>query len=112
MGAVESRETSCSFCGKSSTVVGPMVEGPDDVYMCAPCLHRSKEIILAMAGSARCSFCGRDVAAMRSVEGPGDIHMCADCVDAALAIVSEHEAWVRAEFKARRADVGAEDRLS
>jgi ATP-dependent Clp protease ATP-binding subunit ClpX len=30
------RVTACSFCGKSSGDVGPMVEGPSDVYMCAP----------------------------------------------------------------------------
>ena len=27
------RVTTCSFCGKSSRDVGPMVEGPSDVYI-------------------------------------------------------------------------------
>ena len=27
------RITTCSFCGKSSRYVGPMVEGPSDVYI-------------------------------------------------------------------------------
>ena len=26
--------TTCSFCGKTSREVGPMVEGPSDVYIC------------------------------------------------------------------------------
>ncbi|MBM4051400.1 MAG: ATP-dependent Clp protease ATP-binding subunit ClpX [Planctomycetes bacterium] len=31
------RVTTCSFCGKTSREVGPMVEGPNDVYICANC---------------------------------------------------------------------------
>ena len=31
------RVTTCSFCGKSSREVGPMVEGPNDVYICNNC---------------------------------------------------------------------------
>ncbi|NBX26282.1 MAG: hypothetical protein EBQ99_09605, partial [Planctomycetes bacterium] len=29
--------TTCSFCGKTSREVGPMVEGPNDVYICSNC---------------------------------------------------------------------------
>jgi len=32
------RVTTCSFCGKSSRDVGPMVEGPSDVYI-LPLIH-------------------------------------------------------------------------
>jgi ATP-dependent Clp protease ATP-binding subunit ClpX len=31
------RVTTCSFCGKTSREVGPMVEGPNDVYICTNC---------------------------------------------------------------------------
>lgn len=31
------RVTVCSFCGKTSREVGPMVEGPNDVYICSNC---------------------------------------------------------------------------
>jgi ribosomal protein L37AE/L43A len=68
-----------------------MVEGPNDVYICAPCLHRTKAIILVMGGTPQCSFCGKHAAGARSVEGPSGIHMCADCVEAGLAIVPDHE---------------------
>ncbi len=27
------RVTTCSFCGKTSREVGPMVEGPNDIYI-------------------------------------------------------------------------------
>ena len=29
--------TTCSFCGKTSREVGPMVEGPNAVYVCSSC---------------------------------------------------------------------------
>src|SRR3954467_3374938 len=39
------RVTTCSFCGKSSRDVGPMVEGRSDVYICANCVDLAHNII-------------------------------------------------------------------
>src|SRR5438045_9631649 len=39
------RVTTCPFCGKSSRDVGPMVEGPSDVYICANCVDLAHNII-------------------------------------------------------------------
>ena len=39
------RITTCSFCGKSSRDVGPMVEGPSDVYICPGCVDLAHNII-------------------------------------------------------------------
>ncbi|MAE62353.1 MAG: ATP-dependent Clp protease ATP-binding subunit ClpX [Planctomycetaceae bacterium] len=36
--------TTCSFCGKTSRDVGPMVEGPNDVYICANCTDLCQNI--------------------------------------------------------------------
>ncbi len=36
--------TTCSFCGKTSRDVGPMVEGPGDVYICANCTDLCQNI--------------------------------------------------------------------
>ena len=36
--------TTCSFCGKTSREVGPMVEGPNDVYVCATCTDLCQNI--------------------------------------------------------------------
>ncbi len=36
--------TSCSFCGKSSREVGPMVEGPNDIYICSNCSELCQNI--------------------------------------------------------------------
>jgi len=39
------RQTTCSFCGKGQREVGPMVEGPSDVYICAACVDLCHNII-------------------------------------------------------------------
>ena len=38
------RVTTCSFCGKTSREVGPMVEGPNDVYICSNCTELCQNI--------------------------------------------------------------------
>ena len=38
------RITTCSFCGKTSRDVGPMVEGPGDVYICSNCTDLCQNI--------------------------------------------------------------------
>lgn len=38
------RVTTCSFCGKTSREVGPMVEGPNDVYICNNCVELCQNI--------------------------------------------------------------------
>ncbi|MBY0308188.1 MAG: ATP-dependent Clp protease ATP-binding subunit ClpX [Phycisphaerales bacterium] len=38
------RLTTCSFCGKTSREVGPMVEGPSDVYICNNCTDLCQNI--------------------------------------------------------------------
>jgi ATP-dependent Clp protease ATP-binding subunit ClpX len=38
------RVTTCSFCGKTSRDVGPMVEGPNEVYICAHCVDLCQNI--------------------------------------------------------------------
>jgi ATP-dependent Clp protease ATP-binding subunit ClpX len=36
--------TTCSFCGKTSREVGPMVEGPSEVYICTNCTDLCQNI--------------------------------------------------------------------
>ncbi len=36
--------TTCSYCGKTSREVGPMVEGPSDVYICSNCTELCQNI--------------------------------------------------------------------
>jgi ATP-dependent Clp protease ATP-binding subunit ClpX len=35
----------CSFCRKHSKDAGPLVEGPDQVYICYPCIQLCGEIV-------------------------------------------------------------------
>src|SRR5438445_11470326 len=39
------RNAYCSFCRKSYKDVGPLVEGPESVYICADCIELCQEII-------------------------------------------------------------------
>jgi len=39
------RSSACSFCGKSRRDVGPMVEGPKEVYICKACVELCHNII-------------------------------------------------------------------
>jgi len=39
------RPSVCSFCGKSHRDAGPMVEGPNDVFICASCVDLCHNII-------------------------------------------------------------------
>ncbi|MBN1437000.1 MAG: ATP-dependent Clp protease ATP-binding subunit ClpX [Sedimentisphaerales bacterium] len=39
------RPNACSFCGKSERDVGPMIEGPDQIYICASCVELCSSII-------------------------------------------------------------------
>ena len=36
---------SCSFCGKRENEVGPMIEGPDQIYICGNCVELCSSII-------------------------------------------------------------------
>lgn len=39
------RNACCSFCKRSHTEVGPLVEGPDDVYICGECASLCQQIV-------------------------------------------------------------------
>src|SRR5688572_20871468 len=39
------RNAYCSFCRKGYQSVGPLVEGPDDVYICGGCVELCQSII-------------------------------------------------------------------
>jgi ATP-dependent Clp protease ATP-binding subunit ClpX len=39
------RDAICSFCRKSYTEVGPLVEGPGDVYICGECIELCQHIV-------------------------------------------------------------------
>ena len=39
------KHANCSFCRKSYREVGPLVEGPDDVYICGECIELCQSIL-------------------------------------------------------------------
>jgi len=44
-GSSGKKNASCSFCRKSYREVGPLVEGPDDVYICGECIELCQSIL-------------------------------------------------------------------
>ena len=42
---VGKKNANCSFCGKSYRDVGPLVEGPGDVYICGECIELCQSIL-------------------------------------------------------------------
>ena len=44
-GVKRRRASTCSFCGKTHREVGPMVEGPNDTYICSSCVDLCHNII-------------------------------------------------------------------
>lgn len=39
------KHNNCAFCGKKENEVGPMIEGPDDIYICGNCVELCSNII-------------------------------------------------------------------
>jgi ATP-dependent Clp protease ATP-binding subunit ClpX len=46
---MKSRTALCSFCRKSPEQAGPLVEGPDRVYICSECIDLCQVIVDATA---------------------------------------------------------------
>ncbi|MFH1419398.1 MAG: ATP-dependent Clp protease ATP-binding subunit ClpX [Planctomycetota bacterium] len=44
-GSRRRRSSTCSFCGKTHRDVGPLVEGPNDTYICSSCVDLCQNII-------------------------------------------------------------------
>jgi ATP-dependent Clp protease ATP-binding subunit ClpX len=62
--------TTCSFCGKTSRDVGPMVEGPGEVYICQHCTELCQNIFRQEKRRvSNVSSTLRDVPAPREIKG-------------------------------------------
>jgi ATP-dependent Clp protease ATP-binding subunit ClpX len=44
-GGTTKKNAFCSFCRKSYRDVGPLVEGPGDVYICGECIELCQSIL-------------------------------------------------------------------
>ena len=44
-GSTTKKNAFCSFCRKSYRDVGPLVEGPGDVYICGECIELCQSIL-------------------------------------------------------------------
>ena len=48
-GGTNKKNAYCSFCHKSYRDVGPLVEGPSDVYICGECIDLCQSIQIGRA---------------------------------------------------------------
>ena len=67
--------TTCSFCGKTSREVGPMVEGPNAVYVCSSCTDLCQNIFRQekrRVSSATTWL--REIPAPREIKGLGEYY--------------------------------------
>jgi ATP-dependent Clp protease ATP-binding subunit ClpX len=65
--------TTCSFCGKTSREVGPMVEGPSSVYICGQCTDLCQNIFKQEKRRVSTT-----TAALREIPAPRDIKQFLD----------------------------------
>jgi hypothetical protein len=75
--------TTCSFCGKRSAEVGPMVEGPGDIYMCANCVELAAIIIRTeKTRNGVCTLCQRPASEVGDLAiALGGALVCPVCLD-------------------------------
>ena len=64
-----SRVAHCSFCGKSHREVGPLIEGPEGIFICASCVDLCESIIQQERRRA-----GTQPAHIAKVPPPREIH--------------------------------------
>jgi len=86
------RQANCSFCVESYTVVGPLVEGPDEYFICYGCAQRAAKVFAeeptGLGKAPYCSFCRK----LRRLAGPfftadGANAICRECVEAVVALL-------------------------
>ena len=58
-GSRTSRSKVCSFCGRSAREVGPTVEGPEGVQICAHCVDLCQTLIVARCRRVFCTLSPR-----------------------------------------------------
>ena len=81
------KKADCSFCARSNSDAGPLVEGPGDVFICSACCEASSEFKGAVT-IGRCSFCRKDSSkAGRLIASDGGVLICRDCAELASQIL-------------------------
>ena len=84
------RFANCSFCRGNFVDVGPLLEGPREVYICGNCcLAAASQLDRAVAQGA-CSFCTRSgTAAIPLVKSANGTMICGSCLETGLSMIEE-----------------------
>ena len=95
-GAATKKNAFCSFCRKSYRDVGPLVEGPGDVYICAECIDLCQSILdqeQRRRGPAKTLF--SEIPAPREIVGPLDNYVIGQPAAKRVLAVAVHNHYKR-----------------
>jgi ATP-dependent Clp protease ATP-binding subunit ClpX len=103
------RNAYCSFCRKSHRDVGPLVEGPGDVYICGECIELCSSIIdqekkRRNTGKAP----AKEIPAPRAIKEKLDAYVVGQCRAKKVLSVAVHNHYKRLSLAADRGDVDVE----
>jgi len=90
MGRTGKRDTSCSFCLRSYKDVGPLVDGPGDIFICQECCDAVWSKLSEADGHGQCSFCRKDSLDVGPlIQSDSDVMICGECVDLVRHIIKQ-----------------------
>jgi ATP-dependent Clp protease ATP-binding subunit ClpX len=103
------RNAYCSFCRKSHRDVGPLVEGPGDVYICGECIELCSSIIdqekrRRNTGKAP----AKEIPAPRTIKEKLDAYVVGQSRAKKVLSVAVHNHYKRLSLAADRGDVDVE----
>jgi len=102
-GQTVKRDTSCSFCSRSHSNVGPFVEGPGDVFICPECCDAVSSKLAEADGHGQCSFCRKHSSEIGPlVQSDSEIAICASCVDLVQQILTQESLRRAKKRRSRR----------
>ena len=108
-GGTTKKNAFCSFCRKSYRDVGPLVEGPGDVYICGECIDLCQSILeqeQRRRGSTKQLF--NDIPAPREIVGQLDQYVIGQSAAKRVLAVAVHNHYKRLALGWEGSDVEIE----
>jgi len=95
-GGSRRKQASCSFCGKTESDVGPMIEGPERIFICAACVDLCNTIIRQeKRKSARESTFFQEIPSPRQIKEFLDIYVIGQEIAKKRISVAVHNHYKR-----------------
>jgi ATP-dependent Clp protease ATP-binding subunit ClpX len=109
IGRTSPKRGCCSFCGKSYREVGPLVEGPGDVYICGECSEMAQSMIVQEKRRRRINSDSKTrIPSPRSIKGKLDQYVIGQERSKKLLSVAVHNHYKRLSLTDGSDDVEVE----